>query len=153
MTLVYFRDTFFARFWNVNAVNILLGIWLKLQVVCSLKISKKKILIVYNLSIKGGICKSVEYTEDNLEQSVHSVYFYVLFSTYIVVRDTLIFNWHDQKNLALASLTNNFSHKHICWRFISTFIRQTPFFATCHIVCICCSCLIITLWKTLPHDI
>lgn len=51
-----------------------------------------KLLTGRKLIIEGQLCQQVEYTANELTQPIHSVEFFVPFSSYIVIPETVILN-------------------------------------------------------------
>lgn len=67
-----------------------------------------KLLSGRKLIIEGQLCQKIVYTADEDEQSVHSVHFYVPFSSYIVVPKEFTFNNADGSTTTVDSLNINY---------------------------------------------
>ena len=67
-----------------------------------------KIITGRKLIIEGELCQKVEYTANYEEQPVHSAHFFVPFSAFIVVPETLTFDNADGTTTTLDSLDINY---------------------------------------------
>ena len=97
---------------SINAVNISVKI-LRSEVITTpssfpLENVEGKILTGRKLIVEGQLCQLVDYTANDIEQSVHSAHFYVPFSAYIVVPETITFTAADNTTTTLDSLNVDF---------------------------------------------
>lgn len=97
---------------SLNAVNVSVNI-LRSEVIRTpsslpLENLEGKILTGRKLIVEGQLCQLVEYTASDVEQSVHSAHFYVPFSAYIVVPETITFTLADDTTITLDSLDVDF---------------------------------------------
>ena len=97
---------------SINAVNVSVNI-LRNEVINTPSSSplanlEGKIVTGRKLIVEGQFCQLVEYTANDLEQSVHSAHFYVPFSAYIVVPETITFTLANDTTVTLDSLNVDF---------------------------------------------
>ena len=94
---------------SVNvSVNILRNEVIKTPSSTPLESLEGKILTGRKLIVEGQLCQLVEYTANDTEQSVHSAHFYVPFSAYIVVPETITFTLSDDTTITVDSLNVDF---------------------------------------------
>ena len=97
---------------SINAVNISVNI-LRSEVITTPSSFPQanvegKILTGRKLIVEGQLCQLVDYTANDTEQSVHSAHFYVPFSAYIVVPETITFTAANGTTTTVDSLNVDF---------------------------------------------
>ena len=92
---------------SINSVNVAVKILgsklVKTPSSLPLQNLEGKIVTGRKLVIEGQLVQLVEYTANDVEQSVHSAHFYVPFSAYIVVPETITFTLPDDTTVTVNS--------------------------------------------------